>query len=83
MFRTHTLAIIITLQMVTYNCTYNNRNSSEHQPYHGVLARGKATIVREEIYAEPFGVGVSPIAANQTISHQVTVTMKGKEKVSR
>ena len=41
--------------MVTYKCTPNNRNSSEHQPHHGVLVRDKATIVREEIYAEPLG----------------------------
>jgi len=82
-FRTHTLPIVIALQIVTYKCTCNNRNSLEHQPHRGVLVRDKATIVREEIHAEPLGVRVSPIAANLTISHQVTVTMEGKEKVLR
>jgi len=41
--------------------------------------RGKAmAIVREEIDAGPFIMRASPIAANQTIYHQVTVTRKGK-----
>jgi len=80
-FRTHPRPIIIALQMVTYKCTCNNRNLSEHQPHYGVLVRGKATTVREEIHAEPLGMRVSPIAANLTISHQVTVNMEGKEKV--
>ena len=37
-------------------------------------------IMREEINAEPLSVRLSPIAVNQTIGHQVTMTREGNEK---